>query len=167
MFSPIWATASLTVSATDLPVEATVAALKRLQSEPSVESATDCDRAGQILESVVAGDEVGLGIDFDHHGGIALRRDRDQAFGGGAAGFLVSLGNALGAQPVNSGFHVATGFGQCLLAIHHACAGLVAQLFHHCSGNAHNSLFILRAPGPALRRLGALESPSTACSTCH
>jgi hypothetical protein len=54
------------------------------------------DRAGQILESIVAGDEVGLGVDFDHNGRIAVGRDADQAFGGGAAGLLVSLGNALG-----------------------------------------------------------------------
>jgi hypothetical protein len=63
--------------------------------------------------------------------------------------FLSALAMPL-AQPVDCGFHVAVGFGQGLLAVHHAGAGLVAQFFHHCSGNAHNSLFILGAPG--LRR---------------
>ena len=63
------------------------------------------------------------------------RGDADQALGGGAAGLLGRGRKALLAQPVDGGFHVAVGLGQRLLAVHHARAGLVAQLFHQRSGD--------------------------------
>ena len=84
----------------------------------------------EVLELIVAGDEVGFGIDFDQRAGIAADGNADQAFGGDAAGFLRGLGKAFLAQPVDRGFHVAAGFGQRVLAIHHARAGLVAQVLH-------------------------------------
>ncbi len=59
-----------------------------------------------------------------------------------AIGLLGSLGQALLAQEVDRGLHVAVGFLQCLLAIHHAGAGLVAQLLNGCGGNrAHACSF--------------------------
>lgn len=93
------------------------------------------DAADEFLEGIVTGNEVGFGIDFDDDGLGALARNADEAFGGGAAGLLVGLGDTLGAQPVDRRFHVATGFSKSLLAVHHACAGLFAQFLHHCSRN--------------------------------
>ena len=74
----------------------------------------------KLLELLVPGDEVGLGVDLDEGAARAVRRDADQALGRGAAGLLGGLGEALGAQPVDRGFHVAAGLAQRLLAVHHA-----------------------------------------------
>ena len=93
------------------------------------------DAANEVLEGIVAGNEVGFGVDFDDDGLGAVARNADQAFSSGAARLLVGLGDALGAQPVDRGFHVAIGFGEGLLAVHHACAGLFAQFLHHCCSN--------------------------------
>ena len=88
--------------------------------------------ADEVLEGIVAGNEVGLGVDFDDDSLVAGAGNADQAFGSGAAGLLVGLGDALGAQPVDRGFDVAVGLGQRLLAVHHACAGLFAQFLYQC-----------------------------------
>ncbi len=85
------------------------------------------DRAHELLELLVLGDEVGLRIDLDDGAAIALDRDSDQPFGGGAAGLLGGGGETLGAKPVDRGFHVALGLAQSLLAVHHAGAGALAQ----------------------------------------
>ena len=85
------------------------------------------------LELLVAGHEVGLGVHLDDGTRGALHRDGHEAFGGDAGRLLGGLGQALGAQPVDGGFHVAIGGGQRRFAIHHAHAGLLAQVLHHCS----------------------------------
>jgi hypothetical protein len=95
------------------------------------------DARHHLLELGVLGDEVGLGVDLDGDGGAALGGDGHEALGGGAAGFLRGLGKALGAQPVDGGVHVTVGFGQRLLGVHHACAGLVAQFLHLCGCDRH------------------------------
>ena len=64
-----------------------------------------------------------------------MHRNADQAFRGDAAGLLGGLGEALLAQPVDGGFDVAAGFVERALAIHHARAGLFAQVLHHCGGD--------------------------------
>ena len=67
-----------------------------------------------------------------------LRGDADQALGGDAAGLLGGLRQALLAQPVDGLLDVALGLGQRGLAVHHAGAGLVAQLLHHgCGDGGH------------------------------
>ena len=91
------------------------------------------DLADERLELIVAGDEIGLGIDLDECRRSALRGDADEAFGSRAAGLLRRLRQALLAQPVDRGLHVAGGLGQSRLAIHHACAGNVAKLFNLAS----------------------------------
>ena len=63
------------------------------------------------------------------------RGDGDEALGGDAVGLLGGVGKTLDAQPVDGRFHVASGFGQRLLAIHHASAGFFAQFFHHGGGD--------------------------------
>jgi hypothetical protein len=47
------------------------------------------------------------------------------------AGFLGGFRQALLAQPVDGFFHVTVGLGERSFAVHHAGAGLVAQLLDH------------------------------------
>ena len=93
------------------------------------------DRLHQALELLIAGDEIRLGIDFDHHALVVGNRDADQAFSRDSAGLLGRLGEALLAQPVDRCFHLAPGLAERGLAVHHARAGLVAELLHHRGGN--------------------------------
>ena len=98
--------------------------------------------ADEGLELVVAGDEVGLGVDLEDRRRCARRLDGDEALGGDAAGLLGGLREALLAQPVDRGLDVAVGLVEGGLAVHHAGAGLLAQLLHHRSGDVrHGSSF--------------------------
>ena len=99
---------------------------------------------GEGLEAVVARNEVGLGIHFDDGGVMARRFDGDEALGGNAAGLLGGLGQALLAQPVDGGFDVAIRLVQRALAVHHARAGLFAELFHQCGGDVGHGESSLR-----------------------
>ena len=117
------------------------------------------DHLHQALEQVVARDEVGLGIDLDDDALGAGDGDADQAFGGDAVGFLRGLGQALLAQPVDRGLDVALGFAERGLAIHHARAGLFAQVLDHlCSDLSHCSNPLLSRT----RRRGARPAPPLA-----
>ena len=58
------------------------------------------DHLDEALELFVAGDEIGLRIDFDDDALVARRHRADQAFGCDAAGLLRGLGQALLAQPI-------------------------------------------------------------------
>ena len=112
------------------------------------------DHLDQALEQVVAGDEVGLGVDLDDDALGALDRDADQTFGGDAVGFLGGLGQALLAQPIDRGIDVARGFAERGLAIHHARAGHFAQVLDHlCSDLSHCS-------NPLLSRRAGAEQTS-------
>ncbi len=104
------------------------------------------DVADDRLELLVAGDEIGLGIDLDDGALGALDGDADQAFGGDAAGLLGGLGETAGAQPVDGGFHVAVGLGQRLLAVHHADAGRVAEFLDLLSRD--HAIWITSCCGP-------------------
>ena len=105
------------------------------------------------LELLVAGDEVGLGIHFDDGTGGAFDGEADQAFGGNARRFLGGLGEALGAQPVDGGFHVAIGGGERRLAVHHAHAGFLAQVLHHrCGDLSHDHPLSKMESGPTVIR---------------
>ncbi len=111
------------------------------------------DHLDQALELFVARDKVGLGIDLDHRGLLAVSRDRnaDQTFRGNAAGLLRRLRQALLAQPVDCGFDVTASLVQCLLAVHHARAGLVAQVLDHgCRDRCHFE-FLRMHPAAASR----------------
>ena len=85
-----------------------------------------------LLECGVAGHEIGLGVDLDHDGFTHAGVNADQTFRGSAAGLLVGLRNALGAQPVDGRLHVAIRLGQRRLAIHHARAGELAEFLNLC-----------------------------------
>ena len=108
-------------------------------------------RLDEGLEAVVAGDEVGLGVHLDHRRAAGRGDDAHQALGRDAAGLLRRGGEALGAQPVDRGLHVAAGLGQRALAVHHARAGLLAQVLHQGGGDlGHRSISVPPAAGQAL-----------------
>src|SRR5208337_2678018 len=91
--------------------------------------------AHQRLEVVVAGDEIGLGIDLDDDADIILDSDPDEALGGNPPALLGRLGEALLAQPVDGRLDVAVRLAQRVLAIHHARAGLLAQILDQPRGD--------------------------------
>src|SRR3546814_1246554 len=67
----------------------------------------------------------------------------------GAACLFGGGGETLGAQPVDRVLHVPAGFTKRLLAVHHASAGALAKVLHHCGGDiGHRSI---------LHRLSKLE----------
>ena len=107
--------------------------------------------AHQRLEVIVAGDEVGLGIDLDNDADIVLDGDADEALGRHPAALLGGLGEALLAQPVDRRLDVAVGLAQRILAIHHARAGLFAQILDQSGGNGRHARpsFALEAPRAA------------------
>ena len=72
---------------------------------PALESRVR-DHFHEALEQVVAGDEIGLGIDLDHDALVGGHGNADQAFGGDAPGLLRGLGQAFLAQPVDRGFEL-------------------------------------------------------------
>ena len=104
---------------------------------------------GQGFELFAASHEVGLAQQGGHGHGLAVSAHggHHQAFAGGTAGLLGSLGHTLLAQPVDGLFQVAVHFHQGFLAVHHAGAGLFAQFLHHSGGNSHCILLCIR-PGP-------------------
>ena len=89
------------------------------------------------LEQLVLGHEVGLGVDFQNNTHVALNSGVDHALGGDTASLLLSSGQALLTQVLDSLFEVAAGLGQRLLAVHHAAAGLLAQVLNVLSGKSH------------------------------
>ena len=110
------------------------------------------DAAHQRLEIVVAGDEIGFGIDLDDDAEIGLHRHADEAVGGDAAALLGRLGEALLAQPVDRRFDVAVGLAERVLAIHHAGAGLLAKLLHQRRRNiGHGRSFVAGRGKPSER----------------
>ena len=110
-----------------------------------------CNRLGGVLELVVPGDKVGFGIQLDHRAFSAGCDNADEPFGRSAVCLLRGLREAFGAQPIDGGFEVAIVFLQGLLAIHHAYAGLFAQVLDQCSGDfRHGS-----APRLSARRVRA------------
>ena len=98
------------------------------------------DLAHHVLELLVAGDEVGLRVDLDDRPRVVLGGDADQALGGDAAGLVGGLRQSLLAQPVDRALDVALGLGERRLAVHHAGAGLVAQLLDEASGDIGHCL---------------------------
>ncbi len=103
------------------------------------------DELHQALEVVVAGDEVRLRVDLDHGGLGALGEDADKALGGDAAGLLGGLRQALLAEKIDGRLDVAVGLVQGRLAVHHACAGHLAQFLDHLGGDVrHGSVLELK-----------------------
>ena len=99
--------------------------------------------AHQRLEVVVAGDEVGLGIDFDDDAEIGFHGGADEAVGGDASALLGRLGEALLAQPVDRRLDFTVRFAERGLAIHHAGTGLLAQFLHQRGGDRGHGLSLV------------------------
>src|SRR5262249_19705048 len=91
-----------------------------------------------LLELVVPSDEVSLGIDLDQRRLLVIGGKANQAFRCDTPCFLGGFGKTLSAQPIDRGLHVTGGFVGCRLSVHHARAGLLAQVLHHrCTDRCH------------------------------
>ncbi len=95
--------------------------------------------AHQRLEIIVASDEVGFGIDLDDDADIVLDGDADKTFGRHPTALLGGFGQALLAQPIDRRLDIAVGLAQRILAIHHARAGLFAQILDQSGGNGRHA----------------------------
>ena len=91
-----------------------------------------------LEEFRVLRDEVGFGVDFEDRAELAVMRDvdDDDAFGGDAGSGLARLVAELDAQDLLSLGHIAFGFGERLLALHHRGVGLETQLLNLGGGNS-------------------------------
>src|SRR6185312_4737222 len=86
-------------------------------------------------------DEVGLAVQLDEHAGPgAVEFGHDQAVGRGAGGALVHVLGALEPEQFDRGLDVAVGFGERVLAVHHAGAGLLAKPLHVSGGEIRHVL---------------------------
>ncbi len=110
----------------------------------------------EVLEVVLQGQEVGLGVDFDDGSGLGIvsHLDGDGAFGGDVASLLGSLDGAGSTHVVDGLLDVASGGYQRLLALHHAQAGTLAQFLDQgCSNFCHFEILLsgssqkTRSPG--------------------
>src|SRR6266542_4175663 len=93
------------------------------------------DVVSELAELVRARDEVGLAIDLHEHSDVAARVRLHCAFGRDSSGLLGGRGEAFLAEDSARLLHVSTGLGERALDVHHARAGLFAQLFHHRCGD--------------------------------
>ena len=66
--------------------------------------------AGKCLEPLIAGNEIGLAINFDDGAFIAISGDHDQTFRCHPAGFFGRRRQAFGAQPVDRRLDIACSF---------------------------------------------------------
>src|SRR5262249_30469406 len=109
------------------------------------------DVADELLEVLVARDEVRLAVDLHQHADLAAGMDvaRHRALGRGATASLGGLRLALHAQDLDGLLHIAALLGQGGLAIHHPRAGAVAQ-----------GLYILRTD------VGRCSAPCSARAGC-
>src|SRR5664279_5345164 len=103
----------------------------RLDRSPDRAQTRDLDRqiADQALELVRAGDEVGLAVDFDQDADLAAGVDvaRDLAFIGVSAGSLGGRRLASLLEDRGCLLDVAAGLLESALALHDACAALLAE----------------------------------------
>src|SRR5918992_2092682 len=90
------------------------------------------ERTRQVLEIVGAGDEVGLAIQLDEDGQLAVvvQVMADVALFHGTVGSLLGLGDALLAKILDRLVDVSVRLLERLLAIHHAGAGPRTELGH-------------------------------------
>ena len=101
--------------------------------------------AHEVVEVVGARHEVRLAVHLDHHADPAAEVDvgADRALCRGAAGALGGLRQAALAEDGDRLLHVAVGLGEGRLALHHARAGLVAQLLDLFCRDCHRRLLRL------------------------
>ena len=82
---------------------------------------------GLRLELLAAGDEVGLALQLDEGADLAVDGEGDDALGVLPVAALGAGGEALLAQPLLGGFHVASVGLEGPLGVHHPGAGRLAQ----------------------------------------
>src|SRR6185369_8934282 len=99
------------------------------------------DLRGCLLEQVGLRDEVRLAVQLDQHAGLgAVEVGHDQAVGRGAGGALVHVLGALKPKQLDRRLDVAVGFIECVLAVHHAGAGLLTEPLHVSGGKIRHVL---------------------------
>ena len=93
----------------------------------------------EVVEVVGPRNEVRLAVHFHEDADLAAHVDvaADGTLRRGPAGALRGLRQSALAQQGHRLFHVAVGFGERGLALHHAGARLVAKLFDLCRRNLH------------------------------
>src|SRR5699024_3346551 len=84
----------------------------------------------EVEELLVLSYEVGLSVDLDH----GITGDCDQALGCGALSALADVLGTLDTQDLDGLIEVALSLDECLLAVHHAGAGHLAELLDISSG---------------------------------
>src|SRR3954451_20705968 len=101
------------------------------------------DLAGEGLEVLVAGHEVGVAVDLDEHADLAVGVDvgGDGALGGLAAAHLQGLVAEADTQQLDGLVEVAVGLRERTLALHHARARPVAELLDLLGGNGGSGHF--------------------------
>jgi hypothetical protein len=99
------------------------------------------DVLGELAKLCGIRDEIGLGIQLDHRGDFAVevQIDLDDALPRRAIGALLGTRGIFDAQHVLGFRQVAARLLERLLAIHHAGAGLGAQLGYHFRRNLFHS----------------------------
>src|SRR4051794_34245392 len=114
------------------------------------------DLLGGGHELVALRDEVGLAVHLDQGGAGG----GDQPGGGGALGApLLGLRGTLDAEDLDGLVEVAVSLLKCLLAVHHARAGDVAELLDVGGGDVRHVCALLRAVGGGL--VGARRARGT------
>ena len=97
-------------------------------TSPSPSSASPADGADEGLKQLVAGDEIGLGIDLDDGAGrTAASPTPTKPSAATRPAFFAAADKPLLAQPIDRGFYFAAVFAERPLAVHHPGAGLLAQ----------------------------------------
>ena len=104
------------------------------------------DGAHERLEILVAGHEVGFRVDLDDDAGALANRDGHETLGRDTSRLLGRLRQTFLPKPIDRGLDVALRFVQRGFAVHHADAGLLAKILHHCGSDLSHVLVLARAP---------------------
>ena len=99
------------------------------------------DHIHEAAEAVVFAHEVGFAVYLDERtdGAVAIEHGLDSAFLGFAVSTFGAAGDALFAQDVDGGFHVAIGFSEGFFTVHHASIGFLAEFVDGgCGDCGHN-----------------------------
>src|ERR671933_1726347 len=129
------------------------------------------DFAGEGLELVVPGDEVGLAVDLDEHADLARRVDvaRDDPLRRGPLAPAGGLGLPADPQDLDRLLDVATRLLERRLAVHHPRARAVAQGLHVLRRYGHSDLSsrrrARRCAAPGERPRPAPEWPARPASS--
>ena len=90
----------------------------------------ECDVLHEILKIFGASHKIGLAIDFqkDADFSVTVNIGCNNAFCSRSARLFLRLAEAFFAEPFNGFFHIAAGFGQGFLTVHHAGPGFFSQV---------------------------------------